>query len=247
MTTLTFLGHSTFLIESDGHSLLVDPFLTENPSATVNAGELNPDFILITHGHFDHVGHIAEVTDRCETDLVNIAKRTGATVICSFEIAVWLGSQGVETSHGMGAGGSFKFDFGRVRMTPAVHSAMLPDGANGGIAAGYVLHLNDATIYIAGDTALFSDMALLSEHDIDAAVLPIGDNFTMGPDEAVTAAEWVGAKQVIPCHYDTWPMLGQDTVAFAERLSAVGIATHALKPNEAISLPITSESSSQSG
>lgn len=238
MTKITLLGHSTLLIESGGKTLLVDPFLTENPAATVAADDLNPDYILVTHGHFDHVGHIAETTDRCETDLVNIAKRTGAKVICSFEIAVWLGSQEVSNAHGMGAGGSFEFEFGRVRMTPAVHSAMLPDGSNGGIAAGYVLHLEDATVYIAGDTALFTDMALLGEHEIDVAVLPIGDNFTMGPDEAVTAAEWVGARHVIPYHFDTWPLVSQDTAAFAAAVFEAEMTPHVLAVNASLELPI---------
>lgn len=239
MTKLTYLGHSTFQIEAGGKTLLIDPFLTENPSATVSADDINADFILVTHGHFDHVGHIAEITDRCETDLVNIAKRTGATVISSFEIAVWLGGQGIENAHGMGAGGAYDFPFGRVRMTPAVHSAMLPDGSNGGIAAGYVLHLDDVTIYIAGDTALFSDMALISEYEVEVAILPIGDNFTMGPDEASTAAEWVGAKHVVPCHYDTWPLIGQDAAAFSESILEKGMSAHVLGSGQSLDLPVT--------
>lgn len=228
MSTIRFLGHSCFQIETDGKRLLVDPFLTENPVATVSADEVEADFILLTHGHFDHVGHVSATTDRCETDLVNIAKRTGATVICNFEISVWLGSQGVDAVHALGAGGKFRFDFGVVHMTPAVHSSMLPDGSNGGIAAGFILELIDTTIYIAGDTALFGDMTLLEDFLIDTAIVPIGDNFTMGPEEASIAAGWVGADNVIPCHFDTMPLIAQDAAAFSERVYEMGLTPQIL-------------------
>lgn len=237
MTDVTFLGHSCFLIESGGKTLLVDPFLTENPKATISADDVNPDVILVTHGHFDHVGHISSNTETCETDLVNIARRTGALVISGFEVSVWLGSQGGSNCHPLGAGGQHEFDFGIVCMTPAVHSSMLPDGTDGGIAAGYVLKLADTTIYISGDTALFQDMQLLKRHGIDVAILPIGDNFTMGPADAALAAEWVGADMVIPCHYDTMPLIEQDSAEFAEGIYEKGMTPQILAVGDSVTLP----------
>ena len=207
---LTYYGHSTFGIETEDAKLIVDPFFApNNPAATVKVDEVEADFILVTHGHGDHVA-----------DLVPLAKQTGAMVICNYEIANWLGNQGIENVHGMHIGGGYDFPFGRAKMTIAHHGSGLPDGSYGGNPAGFLLHLNEgADIYISGDTALTYDMRLIGEAGgVDLAILCIGDNFTMGPDDAVRAAQFVQAKHVIPCHYDTLPPIRQDADAFAKKL-----------------------------
>ena len=207
---LTYYGHSTFGIETEDAKLIVDPFFApNNPAATVKVDEVEADFILVTHGHGDHVA-----------DLVPLAKQTGAMVICNYEIANWLGNQGIENVHGMHIGGGYDFPFGRAKMTIAHHGSGLPDGSYGGNPAGFLLHLNEgADIYISGDTALTYDMRLIGEAGgVDLAILCMGDNFTMGPDDAVRAAQFVQAKHVIPCHYDTFPPIRQDADAFAEKL-----------------------------
>lgn len=207
---LTYFGHSTFRIETDEAKLIVDPFFApNNPAATVKADEVEADFILVTHGHPDHT-----------TDLVDLAKRTGATVICNFEIGNWLNNKGVDAVHTLHIGGGYDFPFGRAKMTIAHHGSGLPDGSYGGNPAGFLLNLNDGTdIYISGDTALTYDMKLIGDAGgVDVAILCIGDNFTMGPDEAVRAAQFVQAKHVIPCHYNTFPPIHQDADAFARKL-----------------------------
>ncbi len=206
-TTLTFLGHSTFQVETGEKTLLIDPFFTDNPQATTSADDVNPDVIVLTHGHGDHVG-----------DTVAIAKRTGALCIANFEICSWLGTQGVEKTHPQHIGGSFQHDFGRLKFTIAHHGSMLPDGSNGGNPAGLLFDFPDGTLYVAGDTGLFLDMQLIGEAGINLAVLPIGDNFTMGPDDAVRAADFLKAERVVPCHYGTWPLIEQDVDAWAEQL-----------------------------
>lgn len=208
-TTLTFLGHATFEIETAGQRLLIDPFLTDNPQATVSAADVQPDVILLTHGHFDHIG-----------DCVAIARRTGALVIANADICHWLKTQGVKQHHAMNIGGSFRFDFGTLKQTIAHHSSMLPDGSYGGDPAGYLLRLEDGVVYFAGDTALFHDMTLIGEAGIDLAVLPIGDNFTMGPDDALRAVQFLKPRRVIPAHYNTWPLIAVDAMAWADRVRA---------------------------
>jgi len=222
---LTYYGHSTFAVDADGIKLVIDPFLApNNPLAPVGPDALEADFILITHGHGDHMA-----------DAVSLAKRTGALVISNFEIISWLETKGVTNGHGMNTGGGYSFPFGRVKMTIAHHSSTLPDGTPAGNPVGYLIHFNDGTdIYFAGDTALTYDMRLIGDMGgVDLAVLPIGDNFTMGPDDAVLAAQFVQAKHVIPIHYNTFPPIQQDGLAFAEKLRRAGdIYCTVLAPGE---------------
>jgi len=206
-TNLTWLGHGTFEIQTAGQTLLIDPFLTDNPSASTTADAVNPDVILITHGHGDHVG-----------DAVAIAKRTGALCIANFEIVHWLGRQGVENTHPLHIGGQHEFDFGTLKLTIAHHGSMLPDGSYGGNPCGLLLKLADGTIYHAADTGLFGDMRLIGEEGVDLAILPIGDNFTMGPGDAVRATKLIEPARVLPDHFNTWPLIEQDPHAWAERI-----------------------------
>src|SRR5260370_15570942 len=176
-TRVRWLGNDCLLVESDGRKILIDPFLTGNPAASAKAEDVPADFILISHGHGDHVG-----------DAVAIAKRTGATVIANYEIAGWLEKQGLIKVHGQQHGGGHAFAFGRVKLTLAFHGSGLPDGSYGGNPCGFLIYLKDGTkIYAAADTCLFGDMSLIGAEGIDLAILPIGDNYTMGPDDAVRA------------------------------------------------------------
>lgn len=209
MPTITWYGHSCFQIETGEHTLLIDPFLTDNPMTSVSPDDVNPDFIIISHGHADHVG-----------DAVAIAKRTGATVISNFEIVNWLGNQGVENSHAQHLGGGCQHPFGHFKLTIAHHGSALPDGSYGGNPAGLLLTLGDKKIYHAGDTGLFYDMTLIGEEGIDVAILPIGDNFTMGPADSIKAINFLQPKQVIPMHYNTWPPIEQDANAWAETVKS---------------------------
>jgi len=208
-TRLRWLGHSCLLFESDGKHVLIDPFLNGNPKAAAKANEVPADFILVSHGHGDHVG-----------DAVDIAERTGATVIANYEIATWLQEKmGLRNVHGMQHGGSHKFAFGKVKLTLAFHGSVLPDGSNGGNPCGFLITFNDGKrIYNAADTGLFGDMKLIGEEGIDLALLPIGDNYTMGPDDAIRAVKMLTPKRVVPIHYDTFPLIIQDAKAWAERV-----------------------------
>ncbi|MEX2285999.1 MAG: metal-dependent hydrolase [Planctomycetaceae bacterium] len=208
-TKIIFLGHGAFQIDTAGKTILIDPFFTGNPAAALSADKALADFIIITHGHGDHVG-----------DTVAIAKRTGARVIANFEITEWLAKQGVENLHAQHIGGSHDHGFGRVKLTIAHHGSMLPDGSNGGNPCGVLLKLADGNIYHAADTGLFYDMKLIGEEGIDIAILPIGDNYTMGPDDALRAVKLIEPKRVIPDHYNTWEPIAQDALAWAKRVKA---------------------------
>ncbi|MFT5300575.1 MAG: L-ascorbate metabolism protein UlaG (beta-lactamase superfamily) [Mariniblastus sp.] len=209
---LTWLGHATWLITHGEHRILLDPFLNDSPTAPQKAADVDADFILVSHGHFDHVADVAEIANRCD-----------ATVIAGYEIAQWFTeNHGVKTAIGMNIGGSLELPVKSakisIKMTPAIHSSQLPDGSYGGVAAGFLLMLDGKTLYFACDTALFSDMQLLRNKGIDVAVLPIGDLFTMGPSDSVAATNYLNPKQVLPAHYNTWPPIEQDADAWADMI-----------------------------
>ena len=207
--TITWHGHNTFSLNINGTHIVVDPFFSgNNPVAKTSVEDVAADFILQTHGHEDHI-----------TDLVPLIKRTDAQVVTNFEICSWLRNQGFSNSHAMNTGGSHDFPFGRITVTPALHSSGLPDGTYGGDPNGYVISAEGKNIYIAGDTALFSDMSLISRFNLDLAVLPIGDNYTMGPADALAALTYLKPKAVIPCHYNTWPVIEVDVQAWARRVA----------------------------
>ncbi len=207
---ITWIGHSAFYIETADHAILIDPFISSNPVASLDANTIAADFILLTHGHGDHVG-----------DAVAIAKRTGATVFGNFEVANWLNKQGVEKAIGGNTGGTAKFDFGSVQMTIAFHSATMPDGSPAGSPNGLYITLNNGLrIYHAGDTALFSDMELIGQKGIDLAIVPIGDFLTMGPDDAVRAIQLLRPRFVMPAHYNTFPPIVQDAFAWAVEVNS---------------------------
>jgi L-ascorbate metabolism protein UlaG (beta-lactamase superfamily) len=197
----TYYGHSCFSLVVNGKKLLFDPFISGNElAASIDINSIEADYILLSHGHFDHVA-----------DAEAIAKRTGATIIANYEVAMWLAGKGIVKFHPMNPGGKWKFDFGVVKCVQAVHSSALPDGSNGGTPMGYIIMNDESNFYYAGDTALTMDMQLIPMFaDIDLAILPIGDNFTMGMEDAVQAAKMVQTKMVIGVHYDTFGFIKID-------------------------------------
>lgn len=208
---VSYHGHSVVKVQTDKHTILFDPFISGNEACDLDADTVEADVILLTHGHGDHVG-----------DTVSIAKRTGATVVALNELAVYLGRKGIQT-HGMNIGGAYEFDFGKVKFTHAFHGSSVEeeDGAivYTGMPGGILLTVEGKTIYHVGDTGLFSDLKMIGDmNDIDLAFIPIGDNFTMGPEDALVAADWIQAKTVVPVHYNTFPVIKQDGEAFAKKV-----------------------------
>jgi L-ascorbate metabolism protein UlaG (beta-lactamase superfamily) len=225
-TKITWYGHAALGLETSGYHLLVDPFLSGNPVAAIKADQVPAEFILISHGHGDHVG-----------DTEAIAKRTGAMVISNFEIAGWFENKGYKT-HPQHIGGGYTYPFGYLKLTQALHGSAMPDGSYGGNPSGFLLTTPDGKkIYLAQDTGLFGDMRLIGEEGIDLAVLPIGDNFTMGPDDALRAVKLIQPKHVIPIHYDTFDLIAQDENSWAKRVeSETSAKVHVLKPGESFTL-----------
>ncbi len=223
---ISWLSHACFLIEADRTKILIDPFVTDNPLAPVKADDVDADFILVSHGHGDHIG-----------DTISIAKRTGATVVSNYEIQNWVVNQGIENAHPLHIGGGFDFDWGRVKLTIAHHGSALPDGSYGGNPCGFLLTIQGKNIYHACDTGLFYDMKLIGEEGVDLAILPIGDNFTMGPDDALRAVKLIDPRQVVPIHYDTFDVIKQDPQAWALRVQKETAAkVTVMKPGDVLEI-----------
>lgn len=206
--SFTWLGHSAFSLDVDGHSVLLDPFLTDNPAATAGPDDFTPEVIFLSHAHGDHLG-----------DTVDIARRAGALVVANFEICNWLQKRDVRT-HAQNPGGGHDHGFVHARWTVAHHSSSFPDGSYGGQPNGFILTAKQSghRLYYAGDTALFSDMRLIGDVGIDVAFLPIGDNYTMGPDDSIRAIDLIRPRLVVPMHYNTWELIVQDVDVWAEHV-----------------------------
>ena len=223
---MTWYGHACFLIEVGKTKLLTDPFITGNPLSPVQADEVEADYILVSHGHGDHLG-----------DTLDIATRTGATVISNYEIQNWIVNQGFENVHPQHIGGGFNYPWGRVKLTIAHHGSALPDGTYGGNPCGFLFYIQGKKIYHACDTGLFYDMKLIGEEGIDLAILPIGDNFTMGPDDALRAVKLIEPTHVIPIHYDTFDVIKQNPHAWADKVKEETSAkVTVMKPGDVLEL-----------
>jgi L-ascorbate metabolism protein UlaG (beta-lactamase superfamily) len=227
---IEYHGHSCVQLTSGGKSIIIDPFLTDNPAASVHPESIKADYVLLTHAHSDHI-----------QDAVTIAKQNNATMIAIHELATYMSWQGVQVQD-MNMGGKLSLGFAEVHMVPAFHSSgiVLPDSQTiiyAGMPAGLLIKWEGLTILHAGDTCLYSDMKLIGrKHSIDLAFLPIGDVYTMGPEDAAEAAEWLNAKRVIPVHYNTFQLIQQDGQSFVQLLAQRGIEGIALKPGESTTL-----------
>ena len=222
MPELKFLGHACFMLREGKNAVIIDPFLSGNPTATSTAEQIDCQHVLVSHGHDDHLG-----------DAVSIARQSGALVIATAEIARACGEKGV-AAHAMHIGGKHSFDFGYVRITQAFHGSGVP----GGHACGFIINFYGKTVYHTGDTGIFGDMALLGRlESIDVALLPIGDNFTMGPSDAAEAAGMIKPRLVVPMHYNTWPVIAQDPAPFKQDVeSRFGIPVQILSPGSSLTL-----------
>ena len=223
MAKLTYLGHAAFLVEGSKGCLVIDPFLTGNPLARTKPEEIQVDHVLLSHGHGDHLG-----------DALEIARRCGATIVAPNELALYCAGKGAKT-HGMHLGGAYNFPFGRVKLTIAHHGSMAPDGTYTGNPCGFLVTMDGKTLYHPGDTGLFYDMKLIGEMNrIEVAVLPIGDNFTMGIEDAVKAAEFLQAGVVIPMHYGTFEVIDVEPQEFVAQVQKIGRKARLLPVGESL-------------
>ena len=223
MPKLRYLGHSCFVLSAHNISIIFDPFLTDNPANILKESEVDPNYILVSHAHGDHLG-----------DGIKIAKRTGAMAISTFEVANLFAEESC-TVHGMHLGGKYNFEFGSVKIIPAFHGS----GVAGGHACGFVVDFFGVKVYFAGDTSLFGDMMLVSKLGIDYALLPIGDNYTMGPEDALSAVKLIHPKTVIPMHYNTWPLIAQDPEDFKTKVeSFCSSKVNIMNPGDEIELSL---------
>lgn len=224
--SIQYLAHSSFQLAIDGHKLLIDPWLTGNPATAISADELEAEVILLTHAHDDHVA-----------DAAGIAQRSGATIVCNFEMGNWYMAQGLENVFQGNPGGSFSNDWMSAKWTVAHHSSSFGDGSYGGQPNGFVIRGGGCTIYHAGDTSLFGDMRLVGDEGLDLAIIPIGDLFTMGVDDSIKAIRLLRPKMVVPMHYNTFPPIEQDASAWAGRVeSETDAEPVVLAPGDSFSL-----------
>lgn len=225
---IKYLGHSCLLIESEGKKVIIDPFLNNNPNCSVKAEDVQVDGILVTHGHIDHVG-----------DSVEIAKNNNCPIVAGYELAMHLAKEGVEI-HPLGIGGQFEFSWGTVKLVQTQHGTGIEWGEEniyGSTPTGFILTMNNKTVYHAGDTGLFGDMKILGElNHIDFAALPIGDNFTMGIEDSIIAAGWLKAKKYIPIHYNTFEMISQDPSKWLERMKESNLPGEVLNLGEELTV-----------
>ena len=223
----TFYGHACFAVEVEGKHLLFDPFISPNEKAShIDVATIKADYILVSHGHEDHIA-----------DVESIAKRTGAKLISNFEIVSWFGKKGVENAHPMNHGGSWEFEFGTVKYVNAVHSSSFPDGSYAGNPGGFIITTKEKTFYYSGDTALTMDMKLIGAYEkLDFAVLPIGDNFTMGINDAVIASDLIACNNVVGIHYDTFGFIEIDHQKAKDAFSTKGKKLNLLEIGETIEI-----------
>jgi L-ascorbate metabolism protein UlaG (beta-lactamase superfamily) len=225
---LTYFGHSCFRVELPGAVLVIDPFLSANPHGAVDPATVPCDYVLCTHAHDDHIANA-----------LDLSRLHGATLVASFELASHFAAQGAKTIDLM-PGGGINLPWGRIQMTPAIHSSALelPNGENRamGVASGYLIRATGRTVYHAGDTALFGDMTLIGRHGLDLALLPIGDRYTMGPDDALEALNLLRPKLTVPMHYNTFDAIRTDPAAFAAKANAAGYPTRVLATGESLDL-----------
>ena len=220
---VTYYGHSCFAAQVANKTLLFDPFITGNELAkAIDVNTVPADYILISHGHEDHMA-----------DAAAIARRTGATIVSNYEVTVWFNKQGLQKTHPLNHGGGWRFEFGRVKFVNAIHSSSLPDGTYGGNPGGFVVESGDGNFYYSGDTALTLDMKLIGESTrLTFAALCVGDNFTMGIDDAIRAAEFVRCQEILGLHYNTFPPIQIDPAAAIEKFKAAQQLLHLLLPGE---------------